>query len=348
MAADNLDSANLKAVAHGGIINEDVMQQLWDISNVPLPFTGMIGTPDTVGNSYTSWVLRKLGDPDLTNAQVDGADTAGNQDATPAGPRVGNHCQISTKTVKVSTRAYESDTIGYANELVEQVMERQKELRRDVEAISLSNQGSQEDDGNTTPGNSAGFAAWLTSNIDIPGDGTAGGFSGGTVTQYTPGTARGGTETALRDIVEKIYIAGGDPTQIMSVPTTIRRLNEFMFNNSAKIATLQSDAGQSESQMVAKGSVNVYIADHGQVLAFVPNRIQQTYAAATATTGSIVYIFDPDYARHGHLHGYRTEPLAKTGLAEKRQLAVDWTLKVLNEESHGMMADIDPAAAWTA
>ncbi len=349
MATGNLDSANLKAVAYGGLIREDVMNQIWDISRIPLPFTDLVGTPDGVDNSYSEWTTDKLSDPDLNNAQIDGADTIGNQD-TKLGARLGNHCQISTKTVKVSTRARQSDTIGRGDEYAYQVMRRQQDLRRDVEGISCSNQGSAADNGTDTPGKSAGFAAFLnvTGNVDKPSDGTLGGFANGTVTGYTAGTARAGNEDMLKNVIESIYTKGGDPTQIMSVPSTIRKLNEYMFSSSARIATLRSDAGQDEGQMVAKGSVNVYIADHGQVLTFVPNRLQQTYAGLASSTGSIVYVFDPGYVRHGFLHGYRTEPLSKTGLADNAQIAVDWLLKVLNTEAHGMLADIDPAQGWTA
>ncbi len=348
MAAGNLDSADLKAIATGGTIREDLMNQIWDISRIPLPFTDDIGAPDGVGNSFTTWIEDSLADPDLTNAEVDGADATKNDETGPE-KRVGNHCQISTKVVSVSTRADNSNTVP-GNTLAEQVMRRQQELRRDVEAISLSNQGSAADDGNTVPGKSGGFAAWLTTNVDA-GGGTTGGYQTGTglVTAYTPGDGRVGTETMLKNVVALIYEEGGDPTRIMSVAGAIRGLNEFMFNSSAKIATLQSDAGQSQSQMVAKGSVNVYIADHGQVLQFVPNRLQQTYPDSVgADPAAIVYIYDPAYVRHGHLHGYRVEALAKTGLSEKRQMAVDWTLKVLNEKAHGMLTDIDPSGTWTA
>ncbi len=350
MATDNLDAADLAAVARGGIINEDVMQAIWDISNVPLPFTDMIGTPDNVGNPYTSWVEDKLGDPDLTNAKVDGADLTEN-DEDPAGPRVGNHCQISTKRVSVSQRANEVNTIGYASERARQIARRQIELRRDVEAISLSNQGSQADDGNTTPGNSAGLGAWLVTNLDGGGSGTPGGFQSGTglVNAWTPGAPAGGTLTALKNVIEKIYIEGGDPTVIMSVPSVIRALNEFMFTDAARIATLQGEtSADAESRLKAKGSVNVFIADHGQVLEFHPNRIQRSFAGNPSGTAAHCYVLDPTYLRHGMLHGYRSEPQGKTGLATKDQISVDWTLKVLNQLSQGMVPEVDVTAAWTA
>ena len=111
--ADEWSGADLSGVARDGLINEEVMQAIWDISNIPLPFSDRCGTM-SVGNSYHSWTQDRLAVPDVDNAAIDGVDSAGN-DAI-GGKRVGNHCQISTKRVSVTTRARNSNTIGRADE----------------------------------------------------------------------------------------------------------------------------------------------------------------------------------------------------------------------------------------
>ena len=60
MTTANLDSATLKGVARGGLIREDVMDKIWDISNYPLPFTSMVGK-ETSKNAYKEWVTEELG-----------------------------------------------------------------------------------------------------------------------------------------------------------------------------------------------------------------------------------------------------------------------------------------------
>ncbi len=154
MSTANLDSADLKGVLRGGLIREDVMDKIWDISKIPLPFTDMIGSSGKVKNEYKEWTTDELAAPDTTNAVVDGSDASGND--TKTGARVGNHCQISDKVVRVSYRADASDTIGRAKELAYQLMRRQQELRRDVEAIALLNQASVADDGDTVAGKVGG------------------------------------------------------------------------------------------------------------------------------------------------------------------------------------------------
>lgn len=345
MSTANIDSADLKGVAFGGMIREDVMNKIFDISRIPLPFTDMVGS-GTAKNEYKEWTTDELAAPDVTNAVIDGAD-AGDA-GTVTGARVGNHCQISDKVVKVSYRADASDTVGRTKELGYRLMRKQQELRRDVEAIALENQASVADDGNTTAGKAGGLPSWLQTNA-ITG-GTAGYFNtstGLTVAAVSEGAVVTLTETAVRDCVENIYNEGGNPSKMMSIPGVCRKFSEYLFTSSARVATLMSDQGKSAEAATAMGSVSVFVTDFG-TLDIVPNRLQQKQTAAGADDSAYVFILDPEYAELSYLHGYRTDTLGKTGLAENRQIAVDWTLVVNNEKAHGLIADIDFTADVTA
>ena len=353
MAIEALNSADLKAVNTGGLIREDVMNKIWDISRIPLPFTDLIGTGSSK-NSYKEWTTDELAVPDVTNAVIDGEDATGND--TKTGKRVGNHHQISDKVVRVSYRADASDTIGRAKELSYQLMRRQQELRRDVEAIALLNQDSVADDGDTVAGNVGGLPTWLGSNnvnygtdpgFDVGGTGT-------TVTSAGVVTADGITitEANIRTVVEDIYLNGGNPTKLMAVPAVISQISEYLFTSSARVATLMSDQGTSSAKATALGSVNVFVTDFG-TLSLVPNRLQNSYGAAYATpsltaANSDVFILDPEYLSLCYLKGYRTDTLAKTGLAENRQMSVDWSLIVNTEKAHGVIPSVLNAGTMTA
>jgi len=149
----------------------------------------------------------------------------------------------------------------------------------------------------------------------------------------------------VRDCVQAVYTQGGDPTVLMSTPGVIRKFSEYLFSSSARVATLMADQGKSDMPAVALGTVNVFVTDFGK-LDLVPNRLQQLIDLSTDTAD--VYVLDPQYLSFGYLHGYRTEPLAKTGLSDVRQIAVDWTLIVHTEKAHGVIADIDPTLAVVA
>ena len=341
MSSANLDSADLKSVKSGGLIREDVMDKIWDISKIPLPFTDCVGSSSSK-QSKIEWTQDTLAQPDITNAVVDGSDAVGND--TAVGQRVSNEHQISTKVVRVSYRADASDTIGRAKELSYQIMRRQQELRRDVEAICLSNQASVPDDGTSVAGKVGTLPSWIETSAF---NGTPGGYdltTGQTIAR-TPGTAVAVTEDNLRDAVESCYNEGGNPTKLMTTPSIVRKISEYLFTSSARVATLYSDQGKSAEKATALGSVNVFVTDFG-TLHLVPNRLQQTYSAS-GTTAADIFIIDTEYLKLRYLKGYQTDKLAKTGLSENRHMSVDWSLEVGTEKAHAMISDIDYALDMT-
>jgi hypothetical protein len=88
----------------------------------------------------------------------------------------------------------------------------------------------------------------------------------------------------------------------------------------------------------------VFITDFGQTVRLVANRLQ----AADATATSSMYMLDPAHLRQSMLRGYQTEPLAKTGLADKMLMSVEYSMLVLNEKSQGAILAIDEALAVVA
>ena len=180
----------------------------------------------------------------------------------------------------------------------------------------------------------------------------AGGFdnvTGNTVAFISGTSPLALTETIIRDVAELIWNEGGDPSVLMSVSGVIRAISEYMFTSSARIATLNRETrpdGQSAAE--ALGSVNVFITDFEVVLEMRANRMQQTYLNGdTTTTVASIEIYDPAFWNQGFLQGYESAPLAKTGLADNRQLSVDYTLRSLNEKSSGLIADVDPTVPVT-
>ena len=353
MASANLDGADLAAVNLGGLINEDVMQQIFDISDIPLPFTDRIGS-GSHSNSFAEWTMDRLADPDETNAVVDGADAGTDDSAT--GIRVGMHSQISQKTLRVSTRAQDSGTIGFANSLAYQVMMRGNEARRDVEAIMVGQQASVADDGALVPGLSAGLGAWIVAtdifgNTTLSADRGALGADGGwldtdtdgLVATPTPGTVRALSLSTIQDVAQSVWELGGDPTAVMSTATVIRSLSTFMFTSSAQIATLERDRGEMGAAQ-AQMSVNVLITDFGVTMTMIPNRLQ----GLVTTDNANLYVMDFSQAMQSFLTGWQTAPLARTGTADNRQVSADWLLKILNWEAFGVVADINGALATEA
>ena len=63
----------------------------------------------------------------------------------------------------------------------------------------------------------------------------------------------------------------------------------------------------------------------------VPNRFQRERDA---------WVIDPDYAKMTVLRPYQQVELAKTGDAEKRMLLIEYGLKIMAENAHGLAADL--------
>jgi len=357
MSTANLDAVDLKDVNLQGWIHEDVMNQIFNISRIPLPFTDAVGS-SSHDNQYFSWNVDKLSQPVTTGQTIDGADITPGVGST--GERMGNHSEIRTKSVAVSTRAQEVNSIGFANALAYQITKLQQDLRRDVEATALSNNPSIVAT-ETVAGQTAGLAAWLVGDVDVLGNAVAagsenvirgaGGADGGwyataansLVAASTPGTAVALTETAIRDVMENVYTKGGDPSVLMTTPAVKRIISEYLFTSSARIATNISQGGEGASVREASGAFDVFLTDFG-TLRLVPNRLQPHY---NGTTNDYVFIMDPSYLELSYLQGYRTEPLAKSGLSDKRVISVDWGLKVLNFDAMGGVADVLNTAPMT-
>lgn len=348
--ADYLDTSDLKAVLSGGLIREDVLDQIFDISDVPTVFLDMIGT-DGFTNSYAEWTEDKLAAPVLTNRRVSGSDVAStDNDATVANAkRVGNHAQISTKEVMVTERGQATDSIGRSDEMGYQTAQRLQELRRDVEGICTSQgQASVQDDGATVAGQSATLGSWITTNKSLGTGGLVPGFQTGTklVTAQTAGEERGLTFSLIATQIENVYVLGGNPTVLMSVPGVTKRLARYLFTTpNAAAPTANVNGTGSGVAQVSQGYIDTFKTDFGTLMQIVPNRLQQTYLSIGTDPDpqvANVYGLDPRFWKLGLLYGWKVEPLAKLGLSHRKMLHVDWMLKAFLERANFLIADIDP------
>lgn len=343
MSTANLDHTDLNAAVYGGVVREDVMDKIWQLDKFPLPLTDMC-SKGTHGNQRLEFTTDEYAAAVETNKTTDGADV--DQDDSKVGVRVSNFTQTSIKSVRVSTRANAANSIGRQGTLSYQVSQRQKELRRDVEAQMCGAQASLAGDAEAdTPGQSAGLGAWIETNTVFGAGGSAGGFNTttGVIDAPTFGTARAISETMIKDIMQSIFQEGGEGMYLMCRPEVIRIISEYFFTDTAKAATMMNDNMSGTSKATAYTSTNVIVTDFG-TLTLLPNRLQGTTAADSSTA----YILDPKHLKQSFLTGYRVEPLAKTGLSEKRLMCVDYSLMVLNEKSQGAIFDVDHTAAMVA
>ena len=366
MAAITVTSnADLDAVVAGGQVHEDLMDKIWDISPEDLPFTDMISRGMSE-NHYKEFVEEQLEAANADNASIDGEDPEG--DDSQLGQRKGNYHQTSVKRVVVSDRARNVNSVGAADELVKQVTKRQRALRRDVEARLTSNKAAVIGNDTDTASQCAGIGSWIgtsgdatvvsntfrgaTTGADPALSGTTGGYPD---TAPVAGDLRAMTETLLKSAIRAAYKNGGNLKYAMSMPELIEQISDYMFTSSARVATMMSEAPQSNRQGVAggngsagggvtaQGAVNMYVSNFGTVI-LTPNRFQPE----SSTGGADLFLIDPDLWELSFLQGYRIKTLGDTGLSTKRLISVDYTLCGLAERGNACVADIDYTLAMTA
>lgn len=355
-----LDRTDLRGVALDGVINEELMQKIWNISKIPLPFTDMVGSGRVQSHQY-DWVTDKLAAGVATNAWVETANfstttatgvTDYADSAAPPAIRYRNHIQISVKAVSVSEVSEAVSSVGGSGGLAYQLMHRQQELRRDVETYCLSNNASVAGNSTTTAPKTASYVAGCkdqtvpTRNL-VNTAGTEGGYNSGTgvFAAYTPGTARAISETMLRSMALDLYLGGcGGPNQqlvLMTAPTLKQTISTYMYTSTARIASLVRDV-QSADMAAAQGAVDIFITDFG-ILKLVPNR----FMGDLGTNQYAALMFDPDYYELVYLRGYTTSVNAKIGLVDRRTMSVYWGTR-FNPECMGAILDINPASAMIA
>lgn len=309
---------------------EELSDKIYQITPEETPFLSLVGRK-SVSSTNPEWQTDTLGSIDTDNNQPEGNDWT--YDAISPTTRVGNYTQISEKSLVISRTQENTSKAGRKSELAREVAKKGVELRIDMEAILLSNQGSSAGSGDAATNRKAGtLRAWLSTNDDLGSGGGSGGASGSTITAAGNGTQRAFTKALLDSVMLSTTNAGGKPRVAMMsnyVKTVASR-----FLDDADVVSLRKDVKSGAAEIV--GAADSYLTDFG-LITFVPNT-QMTRAGAAVARN--VYLLDKSMVTVGIFDDIQIHKPAKTGDAEKRVLNVEYTLIVNNEAAHGVVADV--------
>lgn len=301
-------------------IRESLADVIANIAPEEVPFQSNVGS-ENVTNTFFEWQTDSLADVDTT-AIIDGDDVA-SFDSTAATVRVGNYTQIRRRTLAVADNLGAQDLAGRNDEIAYQMAKRGKEIKRDLEAILTGNTARSA--GSSSAGRvTAGLGAWISTNTNKAGDGTDPTAVDGSDAR-NDGTQRDFTEAMLKDVMQKAYTSGGNPSILMVGP-----YNKTVVSGFAGIAAQRYQA-PTDGPTTIIGAADVYLSDFG-ALTVVPNRFSRERDA---------WCLDPEYASVAVLRPIQSVDLAKTGDAEKKMLITEQGLKVSNEAAHGLIADLN-------
>jgi hypothetical protein len=296
---------------------EDLSDVIYRIDPTDTPFISGIER-EKASAVLHEWQTQALASVDTDNAVLEGDDAV--TDAATPTVRLGNYCQISDKTARVTGTQQAVDHAGRDNEMSYQEMLKGMELKRDMESILVGTNQAKNTGAAATARVTASVLSWIKTNTSKSGSDP--GTADGTAIR-TDGTARAFTEAQLKTVLQAAWTSGGKPDTI-----SVGGFNKQVFSTFTGRSTPQEDA--KSKKIVA--SVDVYESDFG-TLKVVANRFQR---------GRDALVLQMDMWAVAYLPGRKmvSIPLAKTGDSERRQMLSEYTLVARNEKSSGGVFDL--------
>lgn len=289
---------------------EDLTDVIYRITPTATPFMSLCAK-SKASNTLHEWQTQ-----DLASAATNQANEGDNATAAVVTPtvRLNNRTQISTKTVIVSGTQQAMNPAGRKNELAYQLSLKSLELKRDME-FALTQQNVLA----TSPRATRGLVGWAGDNVDAGAGYVAPNYTSNVA--QTDGAQAAFTEARMKNVLQQIFTAGGEPDTILLPPKAKQTFSTFTGN------ATRLDKSE-DAKLYA--SVDVYVSDFGTLKA-VPSRFQRTRD---------VFILQSDKWAVAYLRPFTTIELATTGDAQQREIVVEYALEARAPKASGAVVDI--------
>lgn len=297
---------------------EELADAIYRISPEETPFVSAIGK-GSASSVFPEWQTDALGA--AANNKVEQGNNATIAATTPT-KRVGNRTQISEKTFSVTGTQEVVDKAGRKSEVAYQKAKKMLELKRDIEFAAINNTTAVTAASGVAP-QARGIAGWLATNNNLGATGVA--PNPDTNTAPTDGTLRTFTEAMLKDVGQKCWEQGGDPS-LLFVPAALRAT----VSGFTGVAQKTNDVKSKAATTVA--TADIYVGDFG-TYTVVNSRHQRARD---------VFLIDPKRWKLLTLRGMKATPLAKTGDADNWMINTEWTLQSNQEAASGAIRDLQP------
>jgi hypothetical protein len=291
---------------------EDLTDVIYRITPTLTPVLNMAAKVKAT-NTLHEWQTQDLAAA-ASNAQAEG-DNLTAKVVTPT-VRLNNKTQIAAKAVIVSGTQQAMNQAGRKDEMGYQLSMASLEIKRDMEFGLTQNNVTA-----TAPRLSRGLLGWSGDNADAGAGYVAPVYTANPGTAQTDGTQIAFTEARMKNVLQKVFTAGGDPDTVMLPPLAKQTFSTFTGN------ATRLDKSE-DAKLYA--SIDVYVSDFGELKA-VPNRFQRTRE---------VFILQMDKIAVAYLRPFQTIELATTGDAQQRELVVEYCMEMRAPKAHGIVADI--------
>jgi hypothetical protein len=298
-----------------GNIKDDLADIIYNIAPTETPFMSNVGKGKATG-TFHEWQIDTL-DTAADSAAIEGDDAT--NVAIVASTRVGNYTQINTKTVQVSGSDMVSDNAGMGPRMAYEMAKKGQELKRDMEVGLIGTNKARAAGSSGVARQYGSILSWLATNQDKASGGTA--PTGNGTNTRTAGTARAFTESMLTNVIDQIFLSGGNPSMILTNTKQKRVITGFTGN-----ATKFKDVDDKK----VVNAVDVYVSDYGELMV-VPDRFMRQ---------SEIFILDKDMWSVDYYRDFQTHDLAKTGDSERKQMLVEYTLTSKQQAASGIVCDL--------
>lgn len=304
---------------------EDLSNHIYRIDPIDTPFFSGIAKAEATAINH-EWQTQALASASTSNAQLEGDDSYA-ADATTATVRVGNLCQISRKTPRVTGSQQAVQHAGRSNEMDYEVMLKGRELKRDLEAILTGANQAKVTRNSSTAGKLADVLSWITTNT-VKGGGTGADptAADGTSARVDSATQRAFAENDMKSVLKKCYDNGGKPGTIL-----MGSFNKQAFSMFTGRGTPMQD--QDDKKITAV--VDTYVSDFGTLKA-VPDLFMRTRDVLVLQMDMWAYAPLPK-------RNFLSYPLAKTGDSDAKTVLCEYTLEARQQKSSGGIFDLTSA-----
>jgi hypothetical protein len=302
-------------------IREDLTDVIHNVTPYDTPFYSSVAKTRAT-NTYHEWQTDSLRSSS-TNEHIEGDDTV----ATARTPtvRLGNYTQIFKDAVTVTGTDSALNKAGRGDEMDYQLVKTGREIRLDIERALLAN-NARRVGSDVVARRLAGVPAWLFTNTINQTGGTPSGadpIGDGTNARTDDGTPTAFNQTRMNACLESIWTnsnGGARSLTAMLNPFQMRAALTFTGNNAQRN---QARTGE------VRNVVDVYATPWGEI-EFVMSREMRARD---------VLVLDLSMFKIPVARGFTTEPLAKTGDSERRQIITELTLESCNERASGAVYD---------
>lgn len=304
---------------------EDLLDKIFNTDPTETPVLSGSGR-QTATNTLHEWQRDGLATANKDNAMVDGDDVT--LDAQAPTERVGNYPQIFSKKPGTSRRANLVKKAGRGSEQGYIRGKAMLELKRDIEAMILSNNLAVAPT-TSVAAKSGGLGIQLYVNALHGGSGATPAWTTGAPTAaLTAGTNRAFSKTLLDTACQNVFGQSGKFVEMAVVSPS----HKALFSGFTGIAQNRFEV-KGKEQGVVVGGADVYLSDFGAIT-IVPH-----WAMVGATD---VFLLNTEFIDTAWLDGFQTSKLGKSGDSERELITADVCLAVRASKAQAKIANLTP------